>query len=134
MYRENICIGKETFKKMVKQILGWVLFFCEFLFCLCLFDVISIQKKNLSIQEKQIEKLKDQNRKLIEKQNNLDWWYSRLDRVDEYIRAIDVLKINAPKNYPELERARDEMDQERFEIYKQAIYFTEKFGSLPEKE
>lgn len=85
--------------------------------------VIRGQEITIKNREEQILLVKSENQKLKEKQSNLDWFYSELETIDNYIVWEKKLMANYKGSLPEIDTTFINYQDERSKVIAAAIKF-----------
>lgn len=105
---------------------GWVIAFLSISFSTVLFALIYDQSKMIDYQRGCLDNLQKKNLVLEERQKNLDWFESKIDDIDEYIKWKDTLLLKGYENLEPIRRTNEEQYEERLEVIKKAIAMSER--------
>lgn len=101
--------------------IGWALAFISISFSAVLFALIYDQSKMIEYQRVCLDNLKKSNVVLEERQRNLDWFESKINDIDEYIKWKDTLRLKGYETLEPIKRTDEELYKERLEVIKMAI-------------
>lgn len=114
------------------KLIPWAIAYISFFAGMIFFSLNYNLKKEVVSKNEFIEHLENKVEDLEEKQKNLDWLENEIPAIDKYISVIDQLKLNANGKFPELERTAEEMNEARFEVVKNAIYWDRELNKREE--
>lgn len=90
------------------------------------------QSKEIQYQNQKITFWKEKYKDLEEKQKNIDWLEDQLEAIDNYISVVDQLKLKGNNKFPDLERTAEELNEARFEVVKNAVYWDRELNKREE--
>lgn len=116
--------------------IGWCIAFVSFAFGFCVMTLNKNQERELRIQVEYIEILEEEIRDLEEKQKQITWLEEELENIDNYIRAIECLKIKGAESLPESveENLRKKLNENRLEVVKNAVYWDRELNKREEEK
>ncbi|MCQ2086639.1 MAG: hypothetical protein MJZ37_00985 [Bacilli bacterium] len=118
----------------MKTLLSWTISFVSFMVALAAIGVNSLYKREKEWQKQKLEVLEKKIESLETRQANLDWLESELTAIDNYISVVDQLKLSGKTEFPELKRTADELNQARYDVIKNAIYWDRELNKREEEK
>ena len=116
--------------------IGWCLAFISMSIAILTAALNHNQKYEIEYQKKINAALRAKNKELEEKQKQIDWMKSELEAIDNYIAAVDCLRIKGVETIPKgLEkRTKEELNAARYEVIQKAIAMDREYKTKGGKE